>query len=101
MACGGRPLATLSDAAPAQGTFVPGLLTYSENVRWPFHYPPATQSFEVAGSVPFASGNGKIIGYIKPDAMLVSLLTDDPVETVLRLLDAGISREDLAGKSGV
>ena len=103
MTCGGRtPLATLSGPVHPYDTFVPGLLTYSENAHLPFHEPSTRQSFEVADSVPFASGNGKIVGYIKPDAMLISLQTDNPVETTLELLDAGIARADIAGMaSGV
>ncbi len=87
----------LSEPIPPRAAMVPGLIAYSGNERGvPNHAPLIDATLQVPGDIPFVATTGRIIGYVKVDALLVSLLTDNPVEEALALLDAGVDRNDIA-----
>jgi hypothetical protein len=83
-------------SVPARTVPVPGLIAYSDNGRWPENAPPTGRTVEVPSSVPFVAATGTIVGYVHLDALLVSLKTDNPVETAFALESRGIARGDIA-----
>jgi hypothetical protein len=70
----------LSEPIVPRVPVVPGLITYSGNERWPNGAPPIGTTLEVPGDIPFVATTGSIIGYVKLDALLLSLGSDSPVD---------------------
>lgn len=85
----------LAERITPRAPMVPGLIAYSGNERWPNGAPLIGTTLEVPSDIPFVATTGSIIGYVKLDALLLSLGSDNPVEEALALHDAGIATDDI------
>jgi hypothetical protein len=95
VSCGGSPAkATLEEPAAERFPVINSLIAYNLADR--------TQSlasvetpFKVPSDVPFVAATGSIVALVKLDAFVMSIRTDNALETAFALENAGIPRGDM------
>ena len=72
------------------------LIAYSADYRPQSGSPAVTQTAQIPANVPFVAANGNITAYVRLDALLLSVNTDNAVRTAFALENAGVSQRDIA-----
>ncbi|HET9392314.1 MAG TPA: hypothetical protein VFO29_02145 [Candidatus Rubrimentiphilum sp.] len=95
---GGTARATLYGAHAPLAASVPTLIGYSIAEPRSFSPPTIATTFRVPADIPWVSTSGEIVAWVKTDALLLEIPTNNPLPAAFALENAGISRNDMVAE---
>lgn len=92
---GGTARATLYGTSAPRATPMPNLIAYSVPEPRSVSPPVVATTFRVPSDIPWVSTAGTIVAYVKTDALLLTVPTNNLLATAFAFENAGISRDDM------